>query len=264
MKTLLKYKPFSNSVRHKIKINKSLLIKDNSLVKNLKYSYKKQSGRCRITGKITVRHKGSGCKSLQKKTFNQLQKVQGLTIGSLHNSNGYNFISFRFDLNRKKFFYDTALSNEVPGTLIEYRTDSKDLKLGYRTELKNIPTGSFVCLISNSITKKIKFIKSAGNIGQIINKTSNTCTIQLPSNKVKIFNDSCFATIGSISNDQHFLQVLGTAGHNRHLNRRPSVRGIAMNPVDHPHGGRTNGGKPSVTPWGLPTKCKFKLKKRYD
>jgi large subunit ribosomal protein L2 len=71
-----------------------------------------------------------------------------------------------------------------------------------------------------------------------------------------------YATIGVVSNNQHNLTYLGKAGRNRNLNRRPVVRGIAMNPVDHPHGGRTNGGRPSVTPWGLPTKSKFYLKKR--
>lgn len=262
MKKLIKYKPFSNSVRHKIKINKNLLIKNNNLIKNLKYFYHRKSGRCAVQGKITVRHKGSGSKAIFSKTINTYQKVQGITIGVSHSSSSYNFTSFKFDLNRKKFFYDVSLSNEYPGTLTEYRTSSKDLKLGYRTELKNIPTGTSICLIGNSTEGNAKFVKSAGNTGQIINKTTNSCIVKLPSGKIKSFTNSYFGTIGSISNDQHFLQVLGTAGSNRHLNKRPSVRGIAMNPVDHPHGGRTNGGKPSVTPWGLPTKGKFKLKKR--
>lgn len=262
MKILKKYKPFSNSVRHKIIIDKSLLIKNNNLTKNLNYAFKKQYGRCKIYGNITVRHKGAKTKTLSKKKISNSQNIQGLTIGTLHDSHSSSFASLKFDLNRKKFFYDTSLLNEYPGSLTEYNSKSKELKLGYRTQLKNIPTGSFVCLINNPNSKSSEFIKSAGSTGQIINKTLKNSTIKLPSGKTKLFKNNSIASIGSISNNQHKLQVLGTAGKNRHLGKRPSVRGIAMNPVDHPHGGRTNGGKPSVTPWGLPTKCKFKLKRR--
>ncbi len=78
---------------------------------------------------------------------------------------------------------------------------------------------------------------------------------------MEISNES-YVSIGSVSNEKHNLIVKGKAGRNRNLGRRPIVRGIAMNPVDHPHGGRTNGGRPSVTPWGLPTKGKFYLRKK--
>ena len=80
--------------------------------------------------------------------------------------------------------------------------------------------------------------------------------MRLPSGRIKSISDKCFGTIGTISNSQHSLIFLGKAGRSRLLGTRPTVRGVAMNPVDHPHGGRTNGGRPSVTPWGIPTKGK--------
>ena len=78
---------------------------------------------------------------------------------------------------------------------------------------------------------------------------------------MKVPGDST-ASVGVVSNEKHRLLVYGKAGRNRNLGRRPIVRGVAMNPVDHPHGGRTNGGRPSVSPWGILTKSKFKLRKK--
>lgn len=134
------------------------------------------------------------------------------------------------------------------------------LKVGYQTNLSLIPAGSIISQISNKSLTKVNFIRSAGTYGQVIQVTPNTCKIKLPSNKIIQLPTSNFATVGSVWNEGHNLTVKGKAGRNFNLGRRPVVRGIAMNPVDHPHGGRTNGGIPSVTPWGLPTKSKFYLR----
>ena len=91
---------------------------------------------------------------------------------------------------------------------------------------------------------------------QIVQKQVNSCKIRLPSGLIISVDNKSLATVGSISNSQHNLIKIGKAGRNRLRGIRPTVRGIAMNPVDHPHGGRTNGGRPSVTPWGKPTKGK--------
>jgi large subunit ribosomal protein L2 len=98
---------------------------------------------------------------------------------------------------------------------------------------------------------------------QIIQKMTNKCKIRLPSGKIIDIYSKSTATIGKVSNFLHNQIILGKAGLNRLKNKRPKVRGIAMNPVDHPHGGRTNGGMPSVTPWGIPTKGKPTVKKNY-
>jgi large subunit ribosomal protein L2 len=259
---LKKIKPISNNTRHKIKISKNSLLKNNKLIKKLNVFLKKNSGRCSKTGQITVRHKGNGVKNLSRKITPTNKKHQTLTIGSNYDPKRASFLSLKFDLKKKEFLYDIALENEYPGTLLESNHEKSDLKLGFRNTLKKIPTGSIVSLVGEGKNGKAKYIKAAGNQGQIVNKTNLHAFVKLPSGKIKKFDINETAKIGAVSNQKHFLRVIGTAGVNRRLNKRPSVRGIAMNPVDHPHGGRTNGGRPSVTPWGLPTKCKFKLKKR--
>ena len=104
-------------------------------------------------------------------------------------------------------------------------------------------------------------IRSAGSFGQLIQKETFCNKIKLPSGKIISIPSSSTAVLGTVSNSNHSLCIKGKAGYNRLNGKRPSVRGIAMNPVDHPHGGRTNGGIPSVTPWGLPTKGQKTRKK---
>jgi large subunit ribosomal protein L2 len=102
----------------------------------------------------------------------------------------------------------------------------------------------------------IKCVRSAGLFFQVIQKNQDYSKIRLPSGLIKNVSNEAFGTIGIVSNSQHNSISLGKAGRSRLLGIRPTVRGVAMNPVDHPHGGRTNGGRPSVTPWGIPTKGK--------
>jgi large subunit ribosomal protein L2 len=122
--------------------------------------------------------------------------------------------------------------------------------------MSQIPAGSIIHSISLDYKKESSLVRSAGTFCQIVQKSLNQIKIKLPSGSVISCPSTSFATLGSVSNFQHNLTLIGKAGKNRLLGKRPSVRGIAMNPVDHPHGGRTNGGMPSVTPWGIPTKGK--------
>ena len=138
----------------------------------------------------------------------------------------------------------------------------KELKVGYRTQLKNIPAGSIINNLSVKHFKISQYIRSAGCFGQIIQMNLSSAKVKLPSNCILNIDVDSFASIGIVSNLDHNLVRHGKAGKKRFLGRRPIVRGIAMNPVDHPHGGRTNGGRISVTPWGLPTKAGFYLKKK--
>ena len=125
-------------------------------------------------------------------------------------------------------------------------------KIGSKSTLNNIYTGAII----NSVFSKNKSIyaKSAGTYCQVVQKYKNFVKLRLPSGKIIEASLNSIATLGSVSNKNHFLCILGKAGKNRHKSKRPVVRGVAMNPVDHPHGGRTNGGRPSVSPWGKLTK----------
>ena len=130
--------------------------------------------------------------------------------------------------------------------------------------LSEIPIGCFIHNVSLNKNKPSQLSRSAGTFSRIIEKVSkNSTKIKLSSNKQKILSSSCHATIGIVSNELHFLTQSGKAGHSRWLNKRPKVRGVAMNPVDHPHGGGE--GKKSgkgYTLWGKPTK--HGKKKNYE
>jgi len=259
---LKKLKPITNGTRHQFNIQKFLLAKNNRVVRSNLKKLKICYGRSPQTGHITSWHRGGGHKKLFR-NINFLNKdFYSLSVGTFYDPNRTSFIFLNFEL-RKKFFFQTLATNNIsPGSFIVCNSTFLELKLGYRTPIKNIPTGSLVHTLSLSKSLVGQYIRSAGTFGQIIQKDANRAKIRLPSNSIVEVSVNSYATLGVLSNPQHNLVYLGKAGRSRCMGRRPIVRGIAMNPVDHPHGGRTNGGQPSVTPWGLPTKSGFYLKKR--
>jgi large subunit ribosomal protein L2 len=123
--------------------------------------------------------------------------------------------------------------------------------------LYRIPDGMLVHNIELKIGKGGQLSRSAGSYARIMAKEDGNVTLSLPSGEVRMINENCLATIGTVGNKSHENITIGKAGRSRWLGNRPSVRGVAMNPVDHPHGGgegRTSGGRHPVTPWGKPTK----------
>ncbi len=236
--------------RHQRNLNKSILSKFNNIKKNLLLHIPATAGRNK-TGRITVRHKGGGCK---KKThlLNTLQKFNGIVIKVMYDSKRKSFISLNFDFNTKTFFKTIAIKNLFPGSLIRSNKKMNIFRLGYRTYLKNFSTGHIINTVSKG--NKIIFAKSAGSFCQIIETKNSKTRLRLPSGEITSINSNELASIGKIGNMYNRLTVIGKAGRNRLKGIRPSTRGIAMNPVDHPHGGRSNKGMPPVTPWGLPTK----------
>ena len=258
---LNKLKPTSNGSRHTILLKKNLLSKNSKVVKQLLKGIKNTSGRSTLTGRITVRHKGGRCKKLYRILDTTPCNTFSIVVSVLHDPNRNTFISLNFDLLNRNFFNTSNTNFIYPGSIIVSSSKILDLKLGYRTALTDIPTGSLINNLSINNLKNSTYIRSAGTFGQIIQKGLDVCKIKLPSNKILEVPTSALATIGSVSNKQHNLIVKGKAGRSRYLGVRPGVRGIAMNPVDHPHGGRTNGGRPSVTPWGKPTRGKPTRKK---
>jgi len=134
---------------------------------------------------------------------------------------------------------------------------SAAIKVGNCLPLNNIPVGSMVCCIEMQPTGGAKLARSAGASVQLIAREGIYATIRLKSGQMRKIQSDCRAVIGEVSNSEHNLENLGKAGATRHRGVRPTVRGTAMNPIDHPHGGgegRTKGGRHPVTPWGVPTK----------
>lgn len=259
---LIKTKPSTNGSRHQIKIDKSALLKNTNIFKNLRTVYKNANGRSTQTGHITAWHRGGGNKKLYRVIKCDNEPTQSIVIGISYDPNRSSFISTNFDLKKKEFHNIVATNQNFPGSLLMSNLSLPELKLGFRTQLKKIPIGTIVNNISHGANSQSKYARSAGVSAQLIQLDETHAKVKLPSNTVIRVQANSFANIGVVSNPKHNLTSLGKAGKSRRLNRRPITRGIAMNPVDHPHGGRTNGGRPSVTPWGLPTKSKFYLKKR--
>ncbi len=131
------------------------------------------------------------------------------------------------------------------------------IKLGNSLPLKNIPAGTYVHNIELKPKKGGQIARGAGTAAQIMAKEGNYVTLKMPSGEMRLVLGECFATIGQVGNKDHENISLGKAGRNRWLGRRPKVRGVAMNPIDHPMGGgegKSSGGRHPCTPWGKPTK----------
>jgi large subunit ribosomal protein L2 len=142
------------------------------------------------------------------------------------------------------------------------------IKSGNCLPLRNIPVGSVVHAVELKPGKGAQMVRSAGTSAQVVAREGQYATLRLRSGEMRKVLSECRATLGEVSNPEHSLRKLGKAGASRWRGVRPTVRGVAMNPVDHPHGGgegRTSGGRHPVSPWGTPTKgYKTRKNKRTD
>ena len=135
--------------------------------------------------------------------------------------------------------------------------DTVDIKPGNALPLKNIPVGTIIHNIEMKPLKGAQIARSAGSYAQLVGRGDGYAQVKLSSGEVRLIPESCMASIGAVSNPDNMNEVLGKAGRNVHKGWRPHVRGVAMNPVDHPHGGgegKTSGGRHPVTPWGKKTR----------
>lgn len=142
--------------------------------------------------------------------------------------------------------------------------ESVDIKPGNALPLSSIPVGTFVHNIEMKVGKGGQIVRSAGGYAQLMAKEGMYATLKLPSSEVRYILQACYATIGQLGNTDHENVTLGKAGRSRWLGKSPRVRGMAMNPVDHPHGGgegRSKGGNHPTSPWGVPTKG-YKTRRR--
>ena len=134
-----------------------------------------------------------------------------------------------------------------------------DAKIGNAMLLKNIPVGTFIHNVELKRGKGAQMSRSAGASVQLVGRDGENVIVRLPSGEQRLVNGMCMATVGVVSNSEHQKRKYGKAGRSRWMGKRPCVRGVAMNPIDHPHGGgegKTSGGRNPVTPWGKPTKGK--------
>jgi large subunit ribosomal protein L2 len=243
------------SQRQLILLNKKYLNKKPFLKCKIK-GLKNSSGR-NNQGKITVRHKGSGNKQNYRKiTFNRSFKSLGIICSLEYDPNRNSNIASVFDFSNNFFFYILAPLNIKIGTIVQSGSNIKFM-LGNSLPLSEIPIGSFIHNISIKSNKNAQISRAAGTYCVLEEKVSDYAIIKLPSGKYKYIKLNNYATAGSLSNEFCFLLQKGKAGRSRWLNKRPTVRGVAMNPVDHPHGGgegkKSGKGK---TPWGKKIKKK--------
>lgn len=145
--------------------------------------------------------------------------------------------------------------------------DTVEIREGNAMLLKNIPLGTFIHNIELFPGNGGKLVRSAGCYAQLVAKNEDLCQVKLSSGEVRYIRSNCMATIGQVSNVEHENIRIGKAGRNRWLGKRPNVRGVAMNPIDHPLGGgegKSSGGRSPVTPWGRPEGIKTRKNKRTD
>ena len=225
-------------------------------LKNFQKGKKNHAGR-NNTGRITVRHRGGGHKRVTKKINLNLINGKALVINLEYCSNRNAFLMRVF--NNNKFYYMIAPKNIELFDNFSLNNENINFDNGSLNLLKSLPIGVLI----NNLECRPKsggiFIKSAGTFGKILYQDLKYTAILLPSGESRLLLNTCTANIGVISNDNFFNFKRYKAGESRWLNKRPSVRGVAMNPIDHPHGGgqgKTSGGRPSVSPWAKLTKGK--------
>lgn len=257
-----KYKPTSPGIRFKTGFSFEEITTAEPL-KSLTKGVTKKGGRNNY-GRITARHRGGGHKRRFRVIDFRRDKtdIAGKVVSVEYDPNRSARIALISYLDGEKSYVLWPDGLKV-GDTIE-AGDRVDIKPGNCLPLKNIPLGTMVHNVEMKIGKGGQIIRSAGTYGQLMAKEKGYVQVKLPSGEVRMVLDRCRATIGQVGNLDHEKISFGKAGRSRLMGKRPKVRGVVMNPVDHPHGGgegRTSGGRHPVTPWGVPTKG-YKTRKR--
>ncbi len=254
---LKQYKPSTPAQRGLVLIDREGLHKGKP-VKALTEGLTKSGGR-NNTGRITSRRRGGG----HKRTYRMIdfKRTKWDVVATVER--------LEYDPNRTAFIalikyedgeqaYILAPQRLAAGDKV-IAGSKVDVKPGNAMPLGNMPIGTIIHNIELKAGKGGQIARSAGTYAQLVGRDGGYAQIRLSSGELRVVRGECLATVGAVSNPDNQNQKLAKAGRNRWLGRRPSVRGVAMNPVDHPHGGgegRTSGGRHPVTPWGKPTKGK--------
>ncbi|MBL7249771.1 50S ribosomal protein L2 [Alloalcanivorax sp. C16-2] len=252
---IVKTKPTSPGRRFVVKVVNAELYKGAPYAPLLEA--KSKSGGRNNNGRITTRHKGGGHKQKYRRVDFRRDKesVVGVIERVEYDPNRSAHIALvkYLDGERRYILAPKALK---AGDRVQAGEDAP-IKVGNALPLRNIPLGSTVHNVEMKPGKGGQLARSAGTSAQVLAKDGGYVTLRLRSGEMRKVSAECKATIGEVSNSEHSLRSLGKAGAKRWRGVRPTVRGVAMNPVDHPHGGgegRTSGGRHPVTPWGVPTK----------
>ncbi|CUA84506.1 MULTISPECIES: 50S ribosomal protein L2 [Pseudidiomarina] len=263
---LVKCKPTSPGRRHVVKVVNEDLYKGKPYAPLLDKNNKK--GGRNNNGRITVRHIGGGHKhhyrmvDFKRDKDGIPAKVERLEYDPNRSANIA--LVLYADGERR---YILAPKGMKAGDQVQSGSDAP-IKSGNALPLRNIPVGSVIHAIEMKPGKGAQLARSAGASVQLLARDGAYVTVRLRSGEMRRIQSDCRATIGEVGNAEHMLRQLGKAGATRWRGVRPTVRGVAMNPVDHPHGGgegRTSGGRHPVTPWGTPTKgYKTRKNKRTD
>jgi len=224
--------------------------------KSLLETLKKSGGRNSV-GRVTSRHIGGGHKQKYRIIdFRRDKRDIPAKVATIeYDPNRSARIALLHYVDGEKRYMLAPLGLKVGDTILASAT--ADIKPGNSLPLKAIPLGTIIHNIEMKIGKGGQLVRSAGTFAQLMNKEGKYAQVKLPSGEVRMVLQECIATIGQVGNIDHENINIGKAGRSRWLGKRPKVRGVAMNPVDHPHGGgegRTSGGRHPVTPWGIPTK----------
>lgn len=259
------YKPYTSTSRYKSSLDFSLLTKKKP-EKSLTFGNQRSNGR-NNQGKITTRHKGGGHKRLYRKIDFKRNKfdIEGIVLAIEYDPNrNTNLALIKYTDGEKRYILHPE-NLKINDLILSSKKVNINIKIGYALPLYLIPLGTEVHNIELTSGKGGQIVRSAGTFAKVLAKEGNFVILKLSSKEIRLFRKECFATIGRLSNADIYNVTLGKAGRSRWKGIRPSVRGSAMNAVDHPHGGgegRSPIGKARpLTPWGIPT-LGFKTRKK--
>ena len=252
------FKPNTPSTRQLVIVERSGLHKGKP-VKSLTRGLTKKAGR-NSDGRITARRRGGGHKRLYRLIDFKRRKFDvSATVERIeYDPNRTAFIALiKYEDGEQS--YILAPQRLGAGDQVIATQGRADVKPGNAMPMANIPIGTIIHNVEMKSGKGGQIARSAGNYVQLVGRDGGYAQLKLNSGELRMVRAECLATIGAVSNPDQANIKLGKAGRKRWLGKRPAVRGVAMNPVDHPHGGgegRTSGGRHPVTPWGKPTKGK--------
>jgi large subunit ribosomal protein L2 len=264
--TLKNYKPTTPSKRRLLTSDfKKNQIWRGKPIKRLVTNLKKTGGR-NNNGQISSYHKGGGHKKLYRNIdfSRSIREIKGYVKRIEYDPNRSSYIALIIYENGLLQYILAPKGLKVSDTIVSSNKENINIKIGNSLPLKYTPVGTLINNVELRPKGGGQLARSAGSYAKVIKKGDKTVVIRLKSGKLIELINSCLCTIGEISNETYKNINSGKAGRSRWLGIRPTVRGVAMNPIDHPHGGgegKTSGGRCSVTPWGISTKG-FKTRKK--